>query len=436
MIKKLLFIAIIILSSTVFSQTRIKSMFYNLTNFGASSTKTSAIAVIDDFKPDLLMVAELTSNDAAINFMNKVLTKNTVGLTFSRPTVYNENSSGVGTYEQFVFFNNQKLEFISQTVYQTTHRDINRFTFKIITSELITTPTFLEVFVAHLAPSYGSTERLTRYNMVNVFTNALATLPTNSYVLFAGDFNLYSSNEPAYAKAIDVNNAIIMKDPINRPCDYIDVTYNDTSFWGQGFPYIPRADIKYFWQDNPDFADIHTQNPKSELDDRFDFILTSENLLNSNATVSYVPNSYKTYGNNNGECFNKSIVDVTCQSNITYTQSIRDALVTFSDHLPIVMEMETKSPSLSLTNYIENTISFASSNVVSSWLTLSITDEARNSDLIIYNQLGQIVKTIAINSQTLSNNELSVDLSNLNTGVYFINLKNNKLIRPLKFIKN
>ncbi|MDO9262032.1 MAG: hypothetical protein Q7U08_08840, partial [Flavobacteriaceae bacterium] len=69
-------------------------MFHNLGNFGASSTKTpNIIPIIDDFKPDLIMAAELNSSLAADNFLKNGLNKNTVGLTYTRPITYTENTS-------------------------------------------------------------------------------------------------------------------------------------------------------------------------------------------------------------------------------------------------------------------------------------------------------------------------------------------------------
>jgi endonuclease/exonuclease/phosphatase family metal-dependent hydrolase len=411
-------------------------MFYNLGNFGASSTKTpNIIPIIDDFKPDLIMAAELNSSLAADNFLKNGLNKNTVGLTYTRPITYTENTSPQGSYEQFVFYNATKLQLINQYVYPTTVRDINRFTFKILGDEFIANPIFLEVFVNHLQPSDGYNERQIRLENVTVFTNLLPSLPANTYILYSGDLNVYTSNEPAYLELLDPTNAIILKDPIDRPC--VLMPDDGTNYWGAYYPghalYVPKGDIKYFWQDNPDFKDIHTQNPKTNLDDRFDFILTSENILNSNSSLTYVPNSYKAYGNN-GNCFDIAINNPSCSG--TYSQAIRDALFAFSDHLPVVMELEAKAIPLSIDEFNPYSISFSSSNITSSFLSIHINEQLMDSDLILYNQLGQIIKTVPLNYQTVINNQLKVDVSNLYNGIYIINNQQNPLKRPLRFIKN
>lgn len=433
--KWMLLVAVLLLSISLFSQTRIKTMFYNLANFGATSTKTpNVIPIINDYQPDLLMAAELNSSLAANNFLTNGLNKNTVGLTYTRPITYTENTSPQGSYEQFVFYNATKLELINQYVYQTTVRDINRFTFKILGDDFVANPIFIEVFVSHLQPSDGSNERQIRLDNVNVFTNLLPTLPTNTYILYAGDLNLYSSNEPAYVELLDPTNAIVLKDPIDRPC--VTMPDDGVNYWGAFFPghslYVPKGELKYFWQDNPDFKDIHTQNPKTNLDDRFDFILASSNILNSNSSLTYVSDTYKAYGNN-GNCFDIAINNTSCSG--TYTQEIRDALFAFSDHLPVVMELEAKVVPLSIDEFNQYAISFSSSNITASFLSIHINEQLMNSNLIIYNQLGQIVKTITINHQTVINNQLNIDVSHLKNGIYMIKNEKYSQTKPLKFIK-
>jgi hypothetical protein len=80
-------------------------------------------------------------------------------------------------------------------------------------------------------------------------------------VLLGGDLNLYTFTEPAYQQLLQVTNNITFADPANRPGS---------------------------WSNNPNFVDIFTQSTRTDFglggtaggfDDRFDFILTSENML-------------------------------------------------------------------------------------------------------------------------------------------------------------
>ena len=127
--------------------------------------------------------------------------------------------------------------------------------------------------------------------MVTEFTDALETIDPDSYVLFTGDFNFYSSSEPAYQELLDPTNAIVMVDPIDTPGN---------------------------WSENIDFQAVHTQSTRidsgpfgagsgSGMDDRFDFILISENML-TDPNLRYIPDTYIEFGNN-GNCFNDDISD-------------------------------------------------------------------------------------------------------------------------------
>src|SRR5690606_12082003 len=106
----------------------------------------------------------------------------------------------------------------------------------------------------HLKSSEGTANKQLRLQMVQQFTEKLETMDPNSYVLFAGDLNLYTHTEPAYLELMDTINSIVMADPLQRP--------------GR-------------WHNNIDFQDIHSQSTRISsgpfgagagggLDDRFD----------------------------------------------------------------------------------------------------------------------------------------------------------------------
>lgn len=428
--KILLFVAVLLLSFSVFSQETIRTMTYNVVKFTSSSSSDKQLGheyIYTDIKPDLLMVQE-----AGVNSPDHILGKlNSIENKYLRTTRFANIINPSDDNGQLVFYNKNILELISEKALSATTRNINRYTFRFKKLDINENPIYLEVFVAHLKSSDGSAERTERSNMIDTFIADLNTIDNSRFIIFAGDLNLYSSNEPAYTKLLDGTSAIKLKDPINRPCETMPIDgFNYWSSWP-----TPR-DVKYFWQDNVDFQDIHTQNPRSTsggLDDRFDFILASENLIDENSSLSYIPNSYKAYGNN-GNCLNKDITDATCTG--TYSAITRQHLRNASDHIPVIMDLQFKTSTLSTTNFTYNTISFASSNVTNNAIVLNVYDKLINSELIIYNHLGQVVKSVLINYQTISNNQLTVDVSNLTTGMYFINLNTPKLAKPLKFIKN
>lgn len=418
--------------SSVSSQTRIKAMFYNLLNYdntNVSRAKTPFLkTVLDEVQPDLFMVCEL-KNDAASDYLfdNAVDTSNP---DFEKAP-FNYGQSPDGGLLQMVYYNGKKLILESNRIIPTNTRDINHYTFRLKTVNNTTNPIKLEVFVTHLKASTGSTNRARRFLSIENFEQALDDISEDSYVLFSGDFNFYTSNEEGFQKLIDPNNRIVMIDPIDRLADPFpnDPTVSDP------FDFYASSST-YFWR-NISFADIHTQSTRVSnsglvdqsgstggLDDRFDFIMMSENFKES-TDFYYVANSYKSIGNN-GNCYNSFIADANCTG--TYNQTLRTALMEFSDHLPVVMEIETPQNTLSSTTY--QTISFQSQNYTQDFLSINLVDENIKS-FKIYNQLGQLVQTIPVNA--INKNQITLNVKHLSKGIYYLSSSKNSV--PLKFIK-
>ncbi|MFY0604756.1 MAG: hypothetical protein JXQ93_12505 [Flavobacteriaceae bacterium] len=419
--------------SNIHGQTRIKTMFYNLLNYSnsvVSQNKTTHLkTILEDIQPDLFMVCELVNVQGSdYLFNNAVLTSNP---DFEKATFQLSQSPASGL-QQMVYYNSKKLILESSSTITTVVRDINHYTFKINTVDVATDPLRIEVFVTHLKASTGSPNRQLRLSSVEDFVGELYNIPSDSFVLFAGDFNLYTSNEEAYNRIIDNSNPILMVDPINRPAQ---------PFPNDGTDYFDpnNYNINYFWRSNA-YADIHTQSTRTSnsgliddsgatggLDDRFDFIMMSENF-NSSSDLFYIDNSYKAYGNN-GNCYNSFISNTNC--NGTYSQDIRDALIEFSDHLPVIMDIETSRNTLTVPEV--TTIKFIGSNIVKSQLVINVDAIFGVNKIYIYDQLGQLVIEKLINEQNLSSKNIYLNTENLSKGVYYIRAKNQ--VKPVKFLK-
>ena len=399
-------------------QTKIKVVFYNVLDYPEAPPANRATilkSILDDIQPDIFMVAELQSEAGADEILNTSLQR--ADNRYARAAfVVNQSGSSPGTLQQLIFYNTQKLLFTGQSEIITTRRDINHYTFTLKTENMATNPLLLDVFVAHLKSLQGGTNEAIRLDMVLDFTTVLGSIPNSHFVLFGGDFNIYKDTEAAYQELLDTSNAIVMVDPINRPGN---------------------------WHVNSSFEDIHTQSTRSysftdglgnffgaggNLDDRFDFILMSENLQSS-SDLYYISGSYKAYGNN-GNCFDKSITDISCAG--FYSQTIRENLFNMSDHLPVVMELETPENTLAIENITTiNPVFFIKGNLVSNWLELQLNSNLQGKILKIYNQLGQGVLVRLI---TDSNN-IKYNVNHLKPGVYYIKIDNITSGKPLKFIK-
>tara|TARA_B110000967_G_C18899511_1_gene573605 strand:- start:1497 stop:2450 length:954 start_codon:yes stop_codon:yes gene_type:complete len=314
-----------------------------------------------------------------------------------------------------VYYNTDKFILESQVTHITYVRDIMQYTLLLKTVDQATNPIRIEYFVTHFKSSDGNANKNIRLDMANVFTAVLESLDPDAYVVFSGDFNLYTSSEPAYQEILDVTNDIVMIDPIN-----------DNSV------------LQSWSNDTPTYTAMHTQATRvyqqngngaySGLDDRFDFSFISENLTTS-TELFYVDGTYDAYGNNKN-CYNLDISDQSCTG--TYTQYLRDNLYLMSDHLPVVMELFTPQNILNVENYTVNYLfKIQGSNLIQNNVSILINDNLYNSKLTIYNHLGQIVKVI----KTSTNNEINIDTNNLSTSLYVIRPENSKITNQLKFIK-
>jgi len=400
-------------ANSLFSQENLKLMFYNVLNYPlqAPASRIQDLQVIlDDYRPDLFMICELNNEEGADNILN-IMTP--INSNYQR-AVFQLNTSDDDLGDQndlqnMIYYDSTKFILESQHIITTTYRDFNYYVLKLNTVDQDTNPLYLDVFVTHLKSSSGTANQQLRLAMVDDLVAYLETLPSDRNVVFGGDLNLYTSSEPAFQELLDTSNNITFVDPADRIGS---------------------------WHNNQNYLDMFTQSTRTQtglggatggFDDRFDFILTSENML-TNSDLYYLNDSYQVYGNNNNtNCYNSEINSSDCDGG-DFSLTIRNALYTMSDHLPVTVELQTtEALSINDVAYI-NGIKIVGSNVVNNQLNLSNTNNDIN-ELTIYNTLGQSIQEIKINNRSL----LSIDVSHLANGVYYLK-SSNKLSKSLKFI--
>ena len=391
-------------------------MFYNVLNFPFQEP-TSRIQhldiVLNDYLPDLFMICELNTEAGANTILQ---TMQFINPDYERAAfVENTSDDDFGDQNELqsmIFYDSSKFILESEAVVTTIYRDFNHYKLKLNTTDQASDPVYLDVFVTHLKSSSGTANKNLRKQMVDAFVAYLSTMPNDSNILLGGDLNLYTSSEPAFQELLDNTNNITLMDPANRIGS---------------------------WSNNTSYLDVFTQSTRTTnalggasggFDDRFDFIMTSENMA-TNPDISFVSGSYEAYGNNNNiNCYNNNINSTNC-SGPTYSQSIRDALYYFSDHLPVTLTLETNKALLSTkTVELKNGITIKGSNLVDNYLYLKIHPELNIKRLTIYNILGQKMEE----HQFLDRNFVKLNVSYLSSGMYYINTDNN-ITEPLKFIK-
>ena len=406
-------IAVCFFANNLFSQENIKMMFYNVLNYPiqepASRIQDLGV-IIDDYRPDVFMICELNNEEGANNILNVIQALNAdYKRAVFQLNTSDDNLGDQNDLQNMLYYDSSKFILENQFIVTTTYRDFNHYVLKLKTANIDTDPKYLDVFITHLKSSSGTANQQLRLDMVNDFVAYLETLPSSSNVVFGGDLNLYTSSEPAFQELIDATNNITFVDPADRVGS---------------------------WSNNTNYLDVFTQSTRTAsglggatggFDDRFDFILTSENML-TNSDLYFVPDSYQVYGNNNNpNCYNQEINSIDCDG-AEFSSTIRDALYVMSDHLPVTIELHT-TESLSTNDVVyKNGIKIVGSNVVTERITLSIRENNINS-LAIYNTLGQKISELKTNNAS----KLTIDVSKLASGVYYI-ISSNKLTEPLKFV--
>lgn len=373
-------------------------MFYNLLNFSSAPPSNRAEilnSILSSYDPDLFMVCEVESQQDARDILTQSFQYTTADILQS-PFLF--NTSRASTIHQLVYYNADKFFLKYTDQIKTNVRSINHYSFELKTNSEIT----FEVFVAHLKASRGDSNEAERSFEAQQFITYIQNFPSDTNILLAGDFNMYSASEQGYQTLLNGTSAFNMNDPIDESGD---------------------------WNSNASFSGIHTQSTRISnsdfdnfgagggLDDRFDIMLISDNMTLGNSTISYIEDTYKAWGNNSN-CYNNNINNINCDGE--FDQELRELLYLMSDHLPVVMNLKISEDFLSATQpEIENLIVFKSGNLVSNQLDLKFSSQLLYKEGKIYNTLGQEVSSFDVSKE-----DVSVDVSSLSSGLYYLKIDN------------
>ncbi|PJX20650.1 hypothetical protein CAP47_10395 [Psychroflexus sp. S27] len=398
----------IVFSFQSYSQETIKTMFYNLLDFSeAPPTDRSDIlnSILASYDPDIFMVSELQT-EADMNLILNQSFDYTEQSVSSAPFVYNTSGFG-GNLHQLVFFKTEKMQLMETNQIQTNIRDINHYKFQMNTAD----EEMLHVFVAHFKAGQYESNQQERYFEATKFVNYISDLDADANIIFGGDFNFYSPTEAGFVTIQYGTLNTDMLDPLNRVGE---------------------------WHNNATYSDVHTQSTRRSngnfgdhgagggLDDRFDFIFISDNLAEQTNNIRYVEDTYQAYGNN-ANCFNNNINYINCTGD--FDQDLRNLLYDMSDHLPVVMSLETDSNFLKVKNYqIKNNVSLLSGNLVDDMVDFKFNSSLIGKKAYIYNSLGQ-----NLGGFTINNTFRSYDISAYPNGIYM--LKITDLEGHIKIIK-
>ena len=220
----------------------------------------------------------------------------------------------------------------------------------------------------HLKASSGSSNEEKRRIQISQLKDYTSQMNNEFFYIAAGDFNIYSTEEPAYREFFLDSNTGFGK-------------FNDLILGGG----------KY---NDPLYASIHTQSTRTSqfgggahggLDDRFDYILFSDSLIRSNRIFT-IENSYTVIGND-GHHYNMAL---NIMPNNVVNEEIANALHDASDHLPVTTKIVFSNESIVVNNnppVVSDTIFTISENPNDGVIIGKLNAFDPNNDLLSYNIL-------------------------------------------------
>ncbi len=404
--KKILLVLTLLISVTSSAQLTMDVMCYNVLNFPNGSNREDTLKkVLSYYIPDILMLQELKSG-GGMDQITGVLNELSNDHYESGTWVPQQSGSTSYKLQQNIIYNTTIFGLTEERVILTDYRDVNYFKLFIRDENLPFTndTVFLHVYVTHLKSSQGSTNEAARYQMAQVMRADINSLPPESYVLAGGDFNLYTSSEDAYQHLIATGLTNTLADPLGMPGNWHSSSFSNKEILTQSTRLNALSD-----------------GAGGGLDDRFDFVLNSTELLVGNSELSYAAGTYKALGNN-GTCYNSSITNCTTVNNVP--DSILMALYYCSDHLPVVLSLVSDIVLSVDESHIPHFSIYP--NPAKNELTIDLKND---KDLEI--QIFDLTSKIQI--KKLISGSTKVDVSSLKSGVYFVNVEG--IQSTLKFVK-
>lgn len=307
----------------VVAQTNVRFMTYNLLNYGATKRfcdtdcKDEQLKYILNYaKPDLLAVNEIGEGGNSATIYSQRILDNCLNINDTTdwkvaPIIV---TTGQGITNG-LFYNSKKFG-VKQLIRIQNQPRLNLYECYFNDKDLATKDTiFFHVCVVHLKAS--SAEEAARALEVKDLRNSLDKIKDKIQNLYLmGDCNLESASEDAFKLLTEGKTNIDLRDPLNQIGS---------------------------WSDNEKYKNIMTQCTRKDNeadggssggnDDRFDFILCNDAVINNTKKINYKIGTYHTIGQD-GSFFQNSVL----MSNNEL--SLKQALYKMSDHLPVIADFE------------------------------------------------------------------------------------------------
>jgi hypothetical protein len=334
------------LPNTIDKTDTINVMAYNVLGYGNGCQGSTAIldgyleTIIQYTQPDLLSCEKmgdfLPASALPANFADDI-TDNALNAAFPGKYAYATPTNLTGADNMAVlFYNKQKLTFIKTETLEAYLTDFNLYKLYYNDPNLAIThdTTFIYAVVNHTQSGSASTTRDLQVTQEMQYLRAkFAYLPN---LINMGDFNTHNSYEPGYQSIItSTDSTTKMSDP----------------------PFFPDKSVPYpaEWENNArGYASYLTTTTRAlaiipntcgtggGAKSWYDHIFISPWLVNGTNYMKYIPNSYKTIGND-GNRIGVDINSVTPVVNSSAPAAVINALFQFSDKYPVTIKLLVKA---------------------------------------------------------------------------------------------
>lgn len=365
----------------------------NNTNNNVDAKDGYLRTIVNHVKPDILTVNEV--NDAVAS-VERIKTN---VLNVNGETRYKRANFSGSFLVNMIYYNSEKLELKSQEAISTSPRETNVYKLYLKTPGLANGDTvFIYHFVTHLKAGSYDSDAQQRTTAANAIMNYIASKNITGNVILSGDMNLYSASEGAFIAFTTPTgtNNFRFYDPLNSVGN---------------------------WHSEYSYRYVHTQSTRTVanegcfstggLDDRFDFILTSSEILSGSKGIKFY--SYKTLGQD-GNRFNGSI---TSPTNTSVPADVANALYHMSDHLPVIMKATFSSGTTSaITEH--GSIDILVNNPVYNILNIQVLESASIASVNIFNILGNNIMAL---KPSMFEQKLEINLSGIPSGIIMVHIR-------------
>lgn len=404
------------------AQDTIRVMHYNLMYYGKNvydcTSLTNSIddknknlkTIIQQVKPDLFSVNELDGegkypvSDDATYLLDNAL--NVDGVTYYRrtefPKIYLANT---------VFYNANKLVLKSNTsksYYIDGYKkifNVYQFYFNSDDLEITNDTAFIYCAVTHLKAGNDPNYEQQRAYETGLIMDYFESLGEKGNYMVMGDFNVYTPTEQCFQNLINPDNRL--------------------------YTFYDPADQIGEWSSNYDYRYIHSQSTHNTgecfssggMDDRFDFILASDYIMNGTNHYEYISDSYKTIGQD-GSSFNNAL---NTTSNSVVPNNVAKALYNMSDHLPVYLELkvdQNRGEPLRIFDSEMEDFHVYVTNPAKDFLKIKI-EQNKHDELKI--ELFSVLGDPVYENRCKSSNyfiEQEIPVSDLPNGIYILNISN------------